>query len=150
MEVEGNRGEPLVIEQTFDAPIWPVWNAITDKDEMRQWYFDLKEFKAEIGFQTQFDVDNNGVAYTHIWRVTEVVPLKKISYEWKYGGYPGNSLVSFELFAKGNKTGIKLTHERLDTFLPAVNPALAKENFIQGWTRFIGTNLKEFVENKQK
>ena len=100
--------------------------------------------------QTQFDVDNNGVAYTHIWKVTEVVPLKKISYEWKYGSYPGNSLVSFELFPEGNETRIKLTHEKLDTFLPAVNPALAKENFIQGWTRFIGTNLKEFVENKQK
>ena len=72
--------------------------------------------------------------------------MKKISVEWKYGGYPGNSLVSFELFPQGNKTKLKLTHEGIETFIPAEHPELAKENFEQGWTQFMDKGLKEFLE----
>ena len=36
---------PIVIEQTVNAPVSKVWQAITDKNQMKQWYFDLKEFK---------------------------------------------------------------------------------------------------------
>ena len=72
--------------------------------------------------------------------------MKKISVEWKYGGYPGNSLVSFELFSQGNKTKLKLTHEGIETFIPAKHPELAKENFKEGWTQFMDKGLKEFLE----
>ena len=73
--------------------------------------------------------------------------LKKISYEWKYGGYPGNSLVTFELLAQGDETILILTHAGLETFLPDINPDLAKENFVKGWTNFASSSLKEFLEN---
>ncbi len=33
--------EPFVIERTFNAPIEKVWKVITDKEEMKQWYFQL-------------------------------------------------------------------------------------------------------------
>ena len=39
--------DAVVLERTFDAPIERVWNALTDVEQMRQWYFDLKEFKAD-------------------------------------------------------------------------------------------------------
>ena len=39
--------EPFVIERTYSTPVDKVWQAITDKDKMRQWYFDLKEFKSD-------------------------------------------------------------------------------------------------------
>ena len=48
------KNEPFVIERTFNAPIEKVQNAITDKDEMTQWYFDIKTFKPEVGFEFQF------------------------------------------------------------------------------------------------
>ena len=82
-----------------------------------------------------------------IWKVTEVVPGKKIAYNWKFGGNPGNSFVSFELFAEGdkNKTEIELTHEGLETFLPESNPDLARGNFVKGCTHF-GSSLGQFVE----
>lgn len=34
-------------EETYGAPLEKVWNAITDKDRMRQWYFDIPDFKGE-------------------------------------------------------------------------------------------------------
>ena len=45
---------PLVVERVFNAPIEKVWKAITKKEEMKQWYFDLAEFKAEVGFEFRF------------------------------------------------------------------------------------------------
>jgi len=138
---------PLVIERTFNASVEKVWKAITEINEMKQWYFpQLENFKPEEGFETQFNVRHEGKDYLHIWKIKEVTPLKKISVEWKYGGYPGNSLVSFELFKQGDKTKLVLTHEGIETFMPEKYPELAKENFMEGWTQFMDKGLKEFLE----
>jgi hypothetical protein len=56
-------------------------------------------------------------------------------------------LVTFELFADGDKTQLKLTHEGLETF--PKTPSFARKNFMEGWTQIIGSSLKDFVE-KQK
>jgi hypothetical protein len=53
-------------------------------------------------------------------------------------------LVTFELFAEGDKTGLKLTHEGLESFPPM--PDFARTNFVEGWTSLIGSSLKDFVE----
>ena len=140
------NNEPFVIERTYNAPAEKVWKAITDKNEMKQWYFDLAEFKAEVGFEFQF---TGGPAperqYVHLCKITEVIPGKKLTHSWRYDGYSGNSFVTFELFSEGNKTRLKLTHTGLETF-PKENPDLAKHNFAEGWTDIIGRSLKEYVE----
>jgi len=140
------NNEPFVIERTYNAPAEKVWKAITDKNEMKQWYFDLAEFKAEVGFEFQF---TGGPAperqYVHLCKITEVIPGKKLTHSWRYDGYNGNSFVTFELFSEGNKTRLKLTHTGLETF-PKENPDLAKHNFAEGWTDIIGRSLKEYVE----
>jgi uncharacterized protein YndB with AHSA1/START domain len=139
------KQEPLIVERTYNAPANRVWNAITDLDQMRQWYFKLAAFKPEIGFEFQFEGGpKGGPTYLHKCRVTEVVPGKKLQYSWRYEGYEGNSFVTFELFPEGDNTRLKLTHEGLETL--AANPDFGKENFEKGWTSIIGTNLKNFVE----
>jgi uncharacterized protein YndB with AHSA1/START domain len=141
------KDEPVIVERLYNAPIEKVWHALTNVEQMRQWYFpNLTEFEPEIGFETSFDVVHDGKVFPHIWKVTEVVPGKKISYEWKFGNYPGNSLVSFELFKDDDKTRIVLTHDKLETFQGDIHPELGRHNFVQGWTHFIGTALKEFIE----
>jgi uncharacterized protein YndB with AHSA1/START domain len=141
------KTEPIIVQRIYNAPIEKVWHAITGLEQMRQWYFpSLIEFEPEIGFETVFDVESGGKIFPHIWKVKEVIRGKKISYEWKFGGYPGDSLVSFELFNEDGKTRIVLTHNQVETFRGDLHPDLAKQNFVQGWTHFIGTALKEFVE----
>ena len=140
------KHEPFIIERTYNAPIEKVWQAISDKSQMKLWYFDLKEFKPEVGFEFQFKAgDNTEKQFLHLCKVTDVVVGKKLSYSWRYDGYPGNSIVTFELFKDGNKTKLKLTHEGLETF-PQDNPSFAKNNFVMGWTHFIGGALMKFVE----
>ena len=136
--------EAIMIERTFEAPAAQVWKALTDVEQMRQWYFDLKEFKPEVGFEFEFVVEHEGVSYHHLCRVTEVIPQQRIAYTWRYKGEPGDSLVTFELFEEGNKTRLKLTHTGIETF--PKTPAYARKNFETGWTSIIGSELKHFVE----
>jgi uncharacterized protein YndB with AHSA1/START domain len=134
------------IERTYNAPAEKVWSAITDKDQMKQWYFNLEEFKPVLGFEFRFhggpDKDRQ---YLHVCVITEVIKGRKITYSWRFEGYEGLSHVTFELFPEGSKTRLKLTHAGLDTF-PANNPDLAAHNFATGWTALIGTSLKDFLE----
>jgi uncharacterized protein YndB with AHSA1/START domain len=144
MTTKNHLAEAVVIERTFDAPIARVWKALTDVDDMRRWYFDLREFKPEVGFEFEFTVEHEGFKYSHICEITEVIPQKKLAYTWRYQGHEGDSLVTFELFADGEKTRLKLTHVGLETF-PKL-PAFARKNFMKGWTEIIGASLKDFVE----
>jgi len=139
--------EAIIVEHTFDAPVGRVWTALTDANEMRQWYFDLKEFKPEIGFEFEFVVEHEGNTCHHLCKVTEVIPQKKIAYTSRYKGEPGNSLVTFELFPDGHKTRLKLTHTGTETF--PKTPAYARKNFEAGWTAIIGSELKQFVEARR-
>ncbi|MEQ1675609.1 MAG: SRPBCC domain-containing protein [Chitinophagaceae bacterium] len=140
------KAAPLVIERTYNAPVEKIWKAITDKEQMKDWYFDLAEFNPVVGFEFRFSgKGHTGEEYLHLCKITEVVVGKKLSYSWQYEGYEGSSFVHFELFAEGDKTRVKLTHEGLETF-PANNPDFAKESFSEGWNYIIGTGLKEFVE----
>jgi len=144
MTTKNQLAEAVVIERTFNAPIARVWKALTDVDDMRRWYFDLKEFKPEVGFEFEFTVEHEGTKYHHLCKITEVIPQKKLAYTWRYKGHEGDSLVTFELFADGGKTQLKLTHVGLETF-PKL-PAYARENFVKGWTEIIGSSLKNFLE----
>jgi len=148
MTTDNNLAEKVVIERTFAAPIARVWKALTDVDEMRQWYFDLKEFRPEVGYQFQFVVEHQGMTYHHLCTITEAIPQKKLAYTWRYKGHEGDSLVTFKLSPAGDKTRLKLTHEGLETFPKTA--AFARKNFVEGWTTLIGSSLKEFIEKTQK
>lgn len=136
---------PFVIERTYPVPVNKVWQAITDKEKMKQWYFDLAEFKPEPGFEFEFlGTGNEGQKYKHLCKVTEVVPGKKLAHSWIYDGYPGYSVVTFELFDEGDKTRLRLTHEGLESF--PVHPDFARTNFEAGWTYIVGKSLLEYLE----
>jgi uncharacterized protein YndB with AHSA1/START domain len=144
METKSEMTDEVVVERVFDAPIARVWRALTENEQMRQWYFELKEFKPEVGFEFAFVVEHEGMTYHHLCKVTEVVPQKKIAYTWRYKGHEGDSLVAFELFAAGDKTRLKLTHTGLASF--PKSPAFKSDNFRQGWNEIIGKSLPKFLE----
>jgi len=136
---------PFEIETVFKAPLQKVWKAITDKDEMKNWYFNLADFKPEPGFEFRFkggkDPDHQ---FTHVCKIIEVITGKKMSYSWTYEGYKGYTIVTFEISKEGDNTRLKLTHEGLETF-PDDVPDFARENFVQGWNYIIETSLKEYL-----
>ena len=145
-KIKKMTNDPIVMERLFDAPVSKVWNAITDKNEMKHWYFDLEEFRPEVGFRFSFTGGPSPEKqYVHLCEVTEVVPGKKLVYSWKYEGYQGISHVSWELSEKDNKTLLRLTHTGIGSF-PEDNPDFDISNFRQGWTEIINKNLKDYLE----
>lgn len=135
---------PLVIEKTYHAPAYKVWEALTVKDKMKQWYFDVDDFKPEVGFEFHFYGENEGRSFFHTCIITAVVVDKKLTHSWEYKNYPGSSVVSFELFEEGDNTRLKLTHTGLETF-PADNHDFSIQNFTAGWTHIIGKSLSEYL-----
>jgi len=138
---------PFVIERTYNTPREKVWQALTNRDQMEQWYFKLKEFIPEVGFKFTFLGGSEAKTYLHICEITEVVPGDKLSYSWRYQDYPGNTHVTFELFTEGDNTRLKLTHTGIETF-PGNNPDFSEESFAKGWTYIIGTSLKNHIEKE--
>ena len=142
--------DPIVVEQTYRAAIAVVWKAITDKDQMRQWYFEpMTDFEPEVGFETEFDVQSEGHIYPHQWKVTEVIPETRIAYEWRYGGYPGDSSVTWELSETPDGTKLTLTHKGHETLLTTQDdPNVRREGCEAGWGYFLHESLKAFLERQ--
>lgn len=146
--MEPASSQPIVREVLLDATAARVWKAITDKEEMKEWYFTISEFKPVPGFEFRFEGGTENKTYVHICRIIEVIPLKKLSHTWHYQGYEGTTTVTFELFEEGESTRLKLTHEGLENFAVNNNPDFDKNNFEQGWTHIIGSSIKNFIENQ--
>jgi uncharacterized protein YndB with AHSA1/START domain len=139
------KGQPIVIERVYEAPVDRVWKALTDKEQMKKWYFQVSDFEPVVGFEFQFSGGTKTETYIHLCKVTQVVPGRKIAYTWRYEGYEGISEVSFELFPEGvKKTRLVLTHEGIESF--PKQPNFGRESFTAGWTSITGKMLKEFVE----
>jgi len=149
-QVKENDDANVVVERVLNHPVEKVWKAITNKTQLKQWYFDLDDFKPEVGFRFSFPGQGHkGAQYTHLCTITEVVPLQKLQYSWQYEGHPGYSVVTFELTEIGNKTKLKLTHQGLETF-PQDNADFAWKSFRGGWNEIIGKMLPDFLAETAK
>ena len=136
---------PVVVsvELATDRP--NVWDAITNRDRMVQWFFDnIPEFKPEVGFETQFVVQPAERAFTHLWKITEVIPLAKITYHWSYLEYPGEGEVIFELTETQGGTTLKLTNGILSDF-PEDVPEFNWEACEGGWNYFLRDRLASYL-----
>jgi len=139
--------QPLIKEVLLDASASEVWSALTDKNKLKQWCFDMNEFKPEVGFEFRFYGEKDGQKFLHLCKVVEVEPVKKMTWLWSYEGVPGDTYVSFELFPQNDQTRLRLTHQGLEKLPQDEN--YAKENFIAGWNMILGELLPKFLsENK--
>ena len=137
--------DSIIVEHSFNSSIKDVWNAITNVNEMRLWFFDnINEFEPIVGFESRFNVNSGERSFLHLWKLTGVEEFKRISYNWKYEDYPGDSEVIFELFNRNDKTLLRLTHKILDPF-PQNIPEFSRESGINGWNYLITQSLAEFL-----
>ncbi len=142
--------QPIIVEQVFGVSIDELWNAITEPEQMRQWFFEnIEAFEPKVGFETRFVVKNEDRVFPHLWKITEVVPLRKIAYNWKYEGYTGDSFVTFELVEQGENTKLKLVHTITKDF-PSNIPEFTRKSCTSGWEYFIKQRLKNYFKSKNE
>lgn len=113
---------------------------------MIQWFFDnIPDFKPEVGFKTQFNVQAPSRDFLHLWEVIEVIPNKKIVTNWKYEGLEGNSFVIFELSEIDKQTKFIVTTTVMEDFDGSI-PEFKRESCFDGWNYFIKERLKAFLD----
>lgn len=139
---------PIIVEATYPNTVEEVWEAITEPEKMRQWFFhNIRTFQIEIGFETSFAVQSGERTFTHLWKIKEVILFKKLSYHWRYEEYVGNGFVEFEIFEKENGTQLRLTNIITEDY-PSDVPEFKRESCIGGWNYFLGERLKVFLEKE--
>jgi len=137
------------VEEIFDVKPTIVWNAITELEQMKQWFFDnIPAFEPIIGFQTEFNVQSKERDFYHIWDVTEVIFGEKITYRWRYEGLTGESFATFTITDLRNQSKLKVTCVGLDSF-PKDIPEFKYESCHGGWNYFIKDSLKKFLRKKK-
>lgn len=139
--------KPVNVQCTVSASTQATWNAITDKDQMRQWYFPpIEDFQPKVDFETAFDVECDGKLYRHVWRVTEVEPPQRIAYAWRYEGIPGNSVVLWQLSETDGGTLVEVCQQATEPF-PEDDPIFSAESALAGWN-YLTQNLKDYLEKQ--
>ena len=138
---------PLIKEFEYNAPVEKVWQALTDTDKMRQWYFpQLQKFEPVVGYKFQFN--DNDAEYQKEWVVTRVEDKKTLAHSWAYKGYPGSSEVIFNLSAQQNKTKLTITQTGLESFPHDAH--FKRDRFEWGWDNLLGKNLRHLLENSDR
>ena len=136
---------PIVVSQEFENGRDVVWLAITEVDQMRQWFFEnIPAFEARVGFKTQFNVHNEGRDFMHLWEIVEVRPGTRIVYDWRYANLPGEGSVVFELSEQDDRILLTLTNTILENF-PQDMAEFTDEACRGGWSYFINDRLKTYL-----
>ena len=137
--------QPVVVEQWFAVEPDVVWRAITDPDSMRRWYFaPIEEFRAEVGFNTEFDIESGGRTFRHQWHVTEVVPGSGITYIWRFEGFSGVGSTEWVLTGIDGGTKLVLISNVIESF-PQDIPEFTRESSQAGWEYLIQQSLPDFL-----
>ena len=142
-----DRNEPIVVTKVVGSSAKTTWEALTNREQMVQWFFEeIEEFRPEVGFKTQFVINLEGATFTHRWEIVEVQEEKLITYDWRYDEYPGIGKVVFELTPQGEKTSVRVTNEGLGSF-PEDRPEFTRESCHGGWNFFLD-ELATFLESR--
>ena len=137
--------DPVIVEQIFEVNKERIWKAITELDEMIRWYFDnIPDFKPVVGFRTEFNVISEERNFLHKWHITEVIPNRKIVYNWQYEDYEGSADVCFEVSDSEGRAKLELKVMVLEDFSEGI-PEFTRESCLNGWKYFINNRLKEYL-----
>lgn len=138
----------IVVKQKMEAPVDKVWAALTDKEQMKEWYFDIPDFELAEHGEFNFFEPGDGKKFHHHGEILEVIPNEKLKHTWSYPEFSKEkTIVKWRLEQDGDGTLVTLMHKGLEN-LNHLGSDFRRESFEEGWNEIVGTNLKEFVEKK--
>lgn len=139
------------LSQTFTVPVEKVWNAITRPDEMKHWYFHVRDFGLKPGNVFTFYEKEDGGAFLHRCEILKVVPQKLFEHTWEHPDHSkGKSILKWELESIDDKnTRLSLTHSGLENFADA-GPEFAPANYEFGWKAIVQVSLRNYLYGIEK
>lgn len=137
---------PIIVECRFNKSKEVVWKAITELNQMTQWFFEnIPDFKAETGFKTKFNVKAPSRDFMHLWEILEVIDYEKIVYDWRYEGIEGIGKITFNITKENNQTVLTLINEGLESFPQNKYPEFTEESCYGGWNYFLNERLADYL-----
>lgn len=137
---------PITVQFKINAPVEKVWKALTDKNEMKNWYFDIPDFELEVGKQFNFYEPGDEKKYHHQGEILEIIPHQKVKHSWTYPEFSnGKSIVTWEIQPDDKETIVTLIHENIDAFND-LGENFSRESFTEGWNGIIGQSLRQYLE----
>lgn len=147
---------PIEREIFIEAPVDVVWRAITEPDQIVQWFSDEADVELEDGYVGALTFTKRGTKEQMVAHITVQAfePDRSFSYRWAYepGTVPskGNSvLVEFVLHAETAGTRLRVVEsgvDRLNWSQQEKDDYVAEHN--RGWAEHIG-DLDKYVAAKQ-
>ncbi|MCY0969355.1 SRPBCC family protein [Chryseobacterium wangxinyae] len=129
------------------APIEKVWKALTDKNEIPSWYFDIADFEAVVGKSFDFYEPGAEKKYLHRIEILEIIENQKLKHTWFYPLFSDQkTIVTWELENDGGGTKVSLTHAGTEN-LKDLGEGFSEESFTKGWNEIVGQSLKLYMEN---
>ncbi|MFN1215826.1 SRPBCC domain-containing protein [Chryseobacterium kwangjuense] len=137
---------PITVQYKLNAPAEKIWKALTDKNEMKSWYFTIRDFDPELGKEFDFYESCDGGKYLHHGRILEIIPNKKLKHTWAYPELSDAvTTVTWELQPEDNGTMVTLIHDHIEGF-DSLGETFSRTSFTEGWKSIIGQSLKEYLE----
>lgn len=137
---------PIIVQYKVNAPVEKVWKALTDKEEMKSWYFNITDFELEVGKQFNFYEPGEAHKYHHQGEILEIVPNRKLKHTWSYPDFTEEkTVVTWELLQKEDETVITLIHENIDNFKD-LGEYFSRKSFAEGWSGIINQSMKPYLE----
>lgn len=134
----------IIMVETFQVPVEQVWKALTDKEIMKTWYFDIPDFELREGAIFNF-YEGPAKQYHHQCEILEMIPNKRLKHTWTHPSHSkGSSVLTWELDTLEGDTRLTLTHEGVGSFADA-GADFAKENFEIGWHGIVRINLRNYL-----
>lgn len=123
----------VTVSKRYNASPQEIFAAWTDPESLRQWLCPAGGQVAflaadvRVGGSYRIDMQFGTTVHTHTGIYRELRPPEKLVFTWISGNTKQQeTLVTVELFARGEQTELILTHERLPS-------AEAAQNHAQGW-----------------
>lgn len=140
----------IVIETVFDSTAGKVWDAITNPETMKTWYFDIADFKPVVGTQFSF-YEGEAKKYFHQGEILKVEEHKILQHTWTHPEQSkGTSTVTWEIDeTTDGKVNVTLTHEGVESFGDA-GVDFSAANFEMGWNAIVKTSLRNFLYGIKK
>lgn len=135
----------ITVTEEINAPLNEVWNALTDKEKVKQYFFGTELDTTWVpGSPIIFKGDWNGKGYEDKGKILEVEERKLIKYSHlsTFSGLPDEpenySIITYELDENNGKTLLEITQE-------GYRDKQSCDDSVKGW-KFVLDNLKKLIE----
>ena len=137
--------ETIHIERTYPIVASELWNALTDKNKMKDWFFEIPDFTTEVGAEFNFYKFNQNLDTLHRCQVIESKAPEIFKFTWTHPKQStGTSIITWRLIPRRGATTLHLTHEGIENFKDA-GENFKIENFESGWEKILGDSLNKFI-----